>query len=1174
MLNYSFYFALFISLAFAACQSAQDEVDTTASKLYYTKANPLNTIIKPDTIARLSYSDLVTKKIGASSVINVPSRYINYEFSFQGTTATKSLLLHKKFTELSSADSLLNFTPQKINLKAFENKNQLTGEEQAIKKINGADNLPGSTVNCFYKDNYNRLWIGTDGGVAIYNGFNFQIVSTENGLTHNYVNCITGGNGDTIFVGTKGGIDVFIGNQHASFNPSFFNKANSNEVNCILPFKNYLLIGTSKGMFILNGKHVLLLTKMDGLPGDHFKDFEVLNQTKIILATLDGGLIELEIEPTIKITNRFQALSINCIKKINQELYLGTANQGTWVVRGDSIFALKSAQIELANSSIFDIINYKDKIALGTFGKGTYYIEEKGLIQLNKIESSLPPFVNALIENTNGDLLIGGADGIFKLDSKFKYRNKNNGLSSSIPISCAFDTMNKLWVSTINGGLSIFSENKIDYLAKKIGLHSNNIMQIVHGKSGKTFLATSGNGVDILSGNSIYNLSKSIGLNIVNANCIFEDKHYNLWIGTNENGLYKWDGTVLLNYGPKQGIKSNCIYGLNGDKDNNLLIGTNGDGLMILKNDTCIETYNKLNGLKNEVVYALCADEKKVFFGTYGGGLYCLKERTLLAKITSANGLSDNSVLSLSMDSSHYLYCATAKGLSVINLKSNPLQITNHSINDGMLADDFFPNAVAYNASSGNISWGCNKLLISSNTSDLVQMDSVYPFLVNYTFGDNKTIHLNEYHMKSNNSYSGIIPEEIKINYVDNKLKFIPGYGGNWFSKNEQAIKYKLIGIDKNWIQTNAVAKTEGIVYTNLSPAKYVLNYCVQQSNGLWSKPIQFSFEILPPWYRTQLAYAFYVLLFIASLWGFAQVRNKQLIKKNQELEGIVMERTKEIVEQKEEIEKSKELVEIKNNELTEKNHEIVQSITYAKRLQEAILPNKSIIDQYLSDYFLIYLPKDIVAGDFYWFEPYISTHKKLLFFAVADCTGHGVPGAMVSVVCSTALNRSLQEFNLHDTGQLLDKTRDLVIETFQKSEDEVKDGMDISLCCLNIETNELNWSGANNPIYIIKHVTKELIEIKANKQPIGKYLEPKPFTTHSILLEKGDCIYIFSDGFADQFGGESGKKFKSSKMKELFISVSTQAMKDQNKIILTAFENWKGTTEQIDDVCVWGVKI
>jgi serine phosphatase RsbU (regulator of sigma subunit) len=305
----------------------------------------------------------------------------------------------------------------------------------------------------------------------------------------------------------------------------------------------------------------------------------------------------------------------------------------------------------------------------------------------------------------------------------------------------------------------------------------------------------------------------------------------------------------------------------------------------------------------------------------------------------------------------------------------------------------------------------------------------------------------------------------------------------------------------------------------------------------------------------------------------------------------FVMNRLKVTRKQKAIIEEQKEVVE-------EAHQEIKDSITYAKRIQSAILPPAKLVKEYLKENFILYKPKDVVAGDFYWME---QKENKVLF-AAADCTGHGVPGAMVSVVCNNALNRSVREHGLTDPGEILTKTREIVIQEFragrqagEKSEEEVKDGMDIALCSL--EGNKLQYAGAHNPLWIIRPLRHsgpdpessekedkiagharndgfEIIETKANKQPIGKFDNPEPYTTHSFDLEPGDSLYIFSDGYVDQFGGEKGKKFKSKAFRSLLLSIQDKSMEEQKTIIDEAFETWKGSLEQIDDVCVIGVRV
>lgn len=275
-----------------------------------------------------------------------------------------------------------------------------------------------------------------------------------------------------------------------------------------------------------------------------------------------------------------------------------------------------------------------------------------------------------------------------------------------------------------------------------------------------------------------------------------------------------------------------------------------------------------------------------------------------------------------------------------------------------------------------------------------------------------------------------------------------------------------------------------------------------------------------------------------------------------------ISQEQKELISQKElETQKQKHILE-------EKNAEITDSIRYAKRIQSAILPADKFIKSLFPESFVFYKPKDIVAGDFYWFDKI----DNLIFFAVADCTGHGVPGAMVSVVCHNALNRSIREFKLATANEILDKSREIVCAEFGKSDEEVNDGMDISLGVFNLTDWTLSWSGANNPLWIYRNL--ERIELKGDKQPVGNFSKPTPFTHQLFQLQKNDLIYCFSDGYPDQFGGPLGKKYKIKQFKETLDKIHTVEMSEQLNLLETDFKNWMGKNEQVDDICVLGVKI
>ncbi len=277
------------------------------------------------------------------------------------------------------------------------------------------------------------------------------------------------------------------------------------------------------------------------------------------------------------------------------------------------------------------------------------------------------------------------------------------------------------------------------------------------------------------------------------------------------------------------------------------------------------------------------------------------------------------------------------------------------------------------------------------------------------------------------------------------------------------------------------------------------------------------------------------------------------------------------------------------HHQLEEKSKEITDSITYAKRIQDAYLPEKDLLTKIFPQAFLLFKPKDIVSGDFYWYNQ-LSTPTPSRIFAAADCTGHGVPGAIMSVICSNALNEVVNNKHIHQPDLILNEVRNMVTASFKKQgESTQKDGMDIALVRL-LDTNgktTLQFAGANNPLWIVRKGepstpsdniistnTHHLIEIKADKQPIGNYEKMNPFTLHQLDLQSGDTIYSFSDGYADQFGGSFGKKMKYKPLKDLILSIQDKDMSEQNTILYNAYNDWKRNFEQIDDVCMIGVRV
>jgi serine phosphatase RsbU (regulator of sigma subunit) len=273
---------------------------------------------------------------------------------------------------------------------------------------------------------------------------------------------------------------------------------------------------------------------------------------------------------------------------------------------------------------------------------------------------------------------------------------------------------------------------------------------------------------------------------------------------------------------------------------------------------------------------------------------------------------------------------------------------------------------------------------------------------------------------------------------------------------------------------------------------------------------------------------------------------------------------------QKEEVEKKNELIEEQKRLVEERNKEVMDSINYAKRIQDALLKEEEHVSSRLPAHFVLFKPKDIVSGDFYW-----GMEKKgYWFLCVADCTGHGVPGAFMSMLGIAFLNEINAVENILTPAEILDKLREKIVKELKQTgtAGESKDGMDISMARLELQTNELQWAGANNPLYHLRN--GEIHEIKANKQPIGFSFNAVPFTNHEVSLQGGDTIYLFSDGYADQFGGPKLKKFMSRKFQQTLLAISTESLPSQKELLNRTFEDWRGNLEQLDDVAVIGFRV
>lgn len=539
----------------------------------------------------------------------------------------------------------------------------------------------------------------------------------------------------------------------------------------------------------------------------------------------------------------------------------------------------------------------------------------------------------------------------------------------------------------------------------------------------------------------------------------------------------------------------------------------------------------------------LVSDGKgNLYLSTSENGLLIFStEAKTFSRLSRKDGLIDNKILNLNMDEYGKLWITTPAGISRYDCITNSFQNFSESYLPGRKPTDYnlyfnrqTPREIVYYTGDG-----------------LVKID---PGVINPV---KPQVDVFDIRINNKEIQAG---SELSLNYWQNSLSF-EFIVLDLTSPKMNTYAYQLKGYDRTWVTgDHSIRKGK---YMNLPPGNYELWVKGANSSGVWSDEIKvLRFEILSPWWETTWFRISLVCLLLLIALILFKWRTRQLRKRQKELEEKIDVATHEIRLQKDEIEVQ--------------HREIKDSIQYAKRIQEAILPPAHLVRSWLRDSFIIYKPKDIVAGDFYWLDSIRSASgDEIILFSVGDCTGHGVPGAMVSVVCHNALNRSVREFALTQPAQILDKTRELVIEAFASEHSAVKDGMDAALVALHIhpdDTYTVEYAGANNSIYFIKD--GNFCEIKPDKQPIGQFTKSTPFTNHIIDLKKGDTIYLFSDGFADQFGGPKGKKFKYEAFREMISKFSSLSMNDQRLSIEKTYESWRGDFEQLDDICVIGVRL
>ncbi len=1001
-----------------------------------------------------------------------------------------------------------------------------------------------------------EIWLGTnDGGINIYNGSEFKELNKSNGLADNVVYDLFIDSTDAIYISTNNGISLYkkgkldsIPNGDTLVHPRVFHMFQDSKGNH--------WVATASGLAqIRNGEIYHYPTQSEQLNNASCINITEDSENNIWISTLGSDVFKLA--PNGTVTSYAYG---------NETRYTFSTfhpEKGTvWFMSYKGLFVLKDETLTLRNFDSFKA------------HPSTYF--------------------RACIKDKKETIWLGTNHGLLRIaNDQEKLFTEQNGLTNNDVWKIFEDREENIWITTKHNGVSKFDSELFELTNTDFGLPHNDVQSVFVDSKGNNWAGTK-NGIYCANDDTSFVLSRDPNSRRANnIHDIKEDSKGNMYF-MSQSGLLRYYNGELKRYNIKSNDSIFKGYCMLIDNDEPLVGGILGLGRV--KNDV-IELVNNEFQFPNTPVHVIFKDNDGAYwFGTDEGLLKF--ENKVLTQIGKEYGVSDNKVRTIIKDSSGNLWIGSSDGIHIYSdgkfmhlteedgLTSNTiysmvfdpqgaLWVGYQNGIDKLNIIDFSIDSVRYySAGRGFMANTCNNnaIAISKNGKVLIGTDHG---ILQY---NEEFDHINEFETITEITDIKLFSQPTDwsqyCDSIDKKgfpVNPVLSFRENYFTfdfigishKNPTAVKYKyrLEGFDQNWIEG---IRKRNAVYSNLPFGSYNFQVASSNDEGIWNKtPVEFSFTITPPFWRTWWFYTLCALAVLFVIVSYYKIR----------ISNIKIKRRNEKINQQNEI-------------IEEKNQEIVDSITYAKRIQDAILPS-SMISKELPNCFVHYQPKDIVSGDFYWMK---TIDEKLLIAAV-DCTGHGVPGGFVSMVGYSGLNRAVSEYRLTEPAEILEKLSELVTESFDDgSNTGIKDGMDAAICSLDQTNLKLHFSGANNPLYIIRHNDKplkspsgELIEVKSlealneikgTRRPVGSSDYMQPFVNKEIQLEKDDIIYLFSDGYPDQFGGPKGKKLMYKPFKRILLENSRLPMHEQREKLELEFNNWSAGYAQIDDICIIGIKV
>ncbi|MBS1635287.1 MAG: SpoIIE family protein phosphatase [Bacteroidetes bacterium] len=1066
-----------------------------------------------------------------------------------------------------------------------------------FKRISNDDGLSTITVQSIIQDSEDFVWIGTQDGLNRYDGYHFKTFKNnphaQNSISSNDINCIYEDKSGVLYIGTKnGGLSVF-----DKYRETFTNyksglstsSISSNDINSLTDLSDgKLLLGTANGLNIFD-KKTRKFEQVTARGIDESFEIRALlkDSRKNIWAASNGfGLLRLD-ESTGKLIAQSlpenlggsngslemgERNNIRTLIEVNNQLWCGTDGGGILIYDlNTNTFTdvVDFGQQQRYNNRITSFMLDSDPayMWIGTWGglihlhinSRAYTMFKKNDYDFNSLSDNK---VSCLMQDKQKNMWIGTQDnGIsiyFTSQTKFPHFNQYNGLTNDFIYSLLETNDRTIWVGA-NEGLYSFNPKTNTFRDESAILNkfqAKSVLTLLEDSRGNLWIGTYGQGV------IMYNrATKTFKKLLADANLggsvmkIIESKNGTIWVGTYEDGLYSINPNTFAihRYTTAEGLSSNNIYSIyENASDNTLWLSTEGGGVCILDFITNSEKpfitvykhQDNKNSLSSNTVNSVFRDKKGIFWIATTNGLNKFDPKTKQFDLYTENdGLPNNYVYDIIPDKTGCLWLPTNIGLSRFNPdveNNNGSAFRNYNTKDGIQGREFNQGA-SFLCHDGKILVGGVSGFNYFDPAE-IRENKITPNSYIYSYSRqgkeiaSDTCILFKKHLDLTHRENYFTFELITLDYIDpDKNKFM----------------YKLEGYDNDW---SSPSNVRYVTYTELPGGTYTFKVKATNNDGIWNEvPYQITITVIPPWWKTTWFYIIATLLTGGIVFGIFTYRTNAIKKENKILENKVAERTKE---------------------LAEKNRDITSSIEYAKRIQEAILPSKDLIYSKLKNAFILYKPKDIVSGDFYWF----GERNNVKIIAVVDCTGHGVPGAFMSMIGHNLLNQIVSEKGFSDPGQILSELHKGVQAALKQgaiNEIKTNDGMDVSILAINTDTNEIAWAGAFRSLVIV-NADGELEKTEGNKYPVGgaQLDVERVFTTHRKALSKNDMIYMFSDGYADQFGGDKGKKFMVKKFHEVLVNIHQYSMTEQHNQLLTYFENWRGNYEQVDDVLVVGIKI